>query len=446
MGDTLTVQNGFLLARSNFLSQCCCDNNEEYWEAIPCQAYLLPSDACKDYEPCSLTRRKFISTRSICEGDTYVCECQKLTFPNWQYLTETNGNAARLTLNANYASSTGIFSSTSFSVRVRYVPTNTVYANTFNYSDYSSAQALADAVNAYAPGGTAAYTLDLDNIHPSGIVDSILHGTYQRAAAGTTQLSHEVPGVYLQWGSQETAFCEFTSISSLFSAILQNNLRNIPALSEIECIEDEDNLSENDRIFYITFKGEQCGVDQPRLGIRYRLVSDDGFTSGPPDAPVFKYGEYVNGFGNESLNYTYVPYRHTTCPYEDPNYVSPSGFGGYAAFNENIQCCPQKGVHLGSTQNYPGRDTYGSDFEYLENTIVATDGVDNSNPCYKVNPFFFTFGKEGRFFDDPTKTKSVFLVPDCDFGDPSGCGYGVPSNCIPELFVPAFSPNISWVP
>lgn len=439
--DGLPFQNNYLLTNFNLLSQCCCESFI-YWEAVPCESYQLPSDVCNDWDSCVYDERRFVNTRTICNGTgVYVCECQRLKFNDWTSLVTSGTNVARWCLNSNYNLASGTFSDTAFTTSVRYTGDGTIYNNTFNYSDYTIIQGLADAVNAYNPGGHGPpFTLFLDKVNVSGIVDTFANSGYTNNTALTcVNLTSKLAGIYLSWDEFTTDFIELNTSVPLFASGIKSKLRNITGLSNIDVT---GLLDSPQAYFHIIFKEDQCGIEQPNLLLQYRLFG----SSSPPNDPLLTYGDYTAGFGLDGSNYTDINDISVPCPYENDDYVSPSGHEGYAVYTSGIQCCPQRGTHLGPSQNICDHQTYGSDFEFLENTVYMDDGGIFRNTCYKLSPFYFIFGKEGRFDDDPIYNGSVFIRSDCNYSSSGDCDDYVPCTCTPELFIPAFNQSVPWGP
>lgn len=436
MGDNLAIQNNLLITKGNLLSQCCCGSDEIYWEAVPCEYYTEPHEGCGQYQGCSVGRR-WVSTRAICAGDEYVCECQRMVTSGWSSLLATSPQTFTLSLLTNYSRATGIASSDGFDLYVKYDPTNTVYHNNFTYSSYTTLQDFITAVNNYSPGGPQAFSISNNYANDNSIPDTIAHNTYTFASPSSQDVTNEAAGLYITWSGVRTAFIPWIDPPSFFALVAQTNLRLIAGLSEIEVTSDYQNDINDNKSFYITFKGEQCGILQDDLSLSYRWIGN-GFK---PSAPGIQYGNYTIGWGQEGTNYVLVPSGDTTCPYED-------SAAGYTVFSDSIQCCPQRGVHLGSPQNLSNTSTYGIDFDNLENTVVIDNGVgvDRVGSCYKLSPFAFLFGKEGRFDDDPQHPGSTFAIPDCNYTATGTCSHDLPSNGQLELFIPRFSQDIPWGP
>jgi hypothetical protein len=434
--STLVTQNNLLILKSNLLSQCCCDEQAHYWEAVPCDWYELPHERCGPYPGCG-DHRKFVDPNSVCEGDVYVCECQQLTIANWSNLTESDSAAANAQLLTNYGNTTGIFSADAFSLSTKYIPTSTIYNNTFDYSNYSSFGDLVDAINNYQPNGSN-NVLSLVNftIHPSSVPDSLGDVTMLlNAAPDAANLGSRAGNIAFTYDGVTTDYALFTPINSTFASAIQSKLT--AAGIQVSVIEDEFNGVLSAPIFYLKF--DDCGTEKSNITVKYRWIGLAGQPSAPP---IITYGDYVTGWGQEGSNYVVIPSGGVgqTCPYEDPFYNSI----GYAVYQDTLQCCPQRGAHLGANQNFLGKTEYGTNFQYLENTFVDGDG------CYKLSPFYFLFGKEGRLDDNPTVSNARFYRANCNY--PSGeCSTyeeweNIPTNGQIELFVPQFSHEVPWGP
>ena len=440
--DTIGSFNNLLLTQNNLLSLCCCDNRYEmYWEAIPCDAYSLPGVDCFTPLVCSLYERRYISTESLCEGDNYVCECQRLKISFWDDLVTSSATAASITLSSTFSSCTGYISDDGIQLSFIHTSSDTIYNQLFNYTTYPLIDNLSSGINNYQVSGVSPFSFTNYHLSNSGISDSFATGTITINTSTETFLTTKNAGIFFEFEENRSQFIPFNSDQNAFRANLENGIRTINGLSELTVTSDASNNSSNDKIYYITFAGERCGYPQSNITVLNRLIAQD--SNGMAPIPQMSYGQYVSSYSNEGTEYIRVPSGTVTCPYEDPFYDLPNGPDGFAVFNEDLQCCPQKGAHLGDNQVLYNKEAYGQDFHYLENTILVDGSFQNK--CYKLNKFFFLFGKEGRFNDDPTRLNHLHIRSDCDYTT-TGCTFDLPSNCVPELFISSFHKNIPWGP
>ena len=447
--DSLKVQNNLLITRNNLLSTCCCDGTF-YFEAIPCDAFYLPGEVCHRVADCVINDRRFVSPLVYCHDsnnalDTVnVCECQRLSFQLFDNLVENTTNAATLLLNGGFSDMVSTWTDTSVTITVTHISSMDVVSFSFDFSLYETVQELIDAINTWNPSGygnpISLFALDiLANSVPNIFENDIIN----ISLAGDSVLLESKPSeIYLSYEGT-TVNVVFSSSSSTFAESIQIRLATISRLEGIGVEEDEINPDTADKVFYIQFLDDLCGIDHDSIEVSWRLSTNGSFAGNP----ILSVGEYVNGWGQEGLDYTQVPNRYVNCPYEDPNYYDPADptSYGYAIYADKLECCPQKGAVVNRPQVPSGRNIYGHDFRFLENTVPMTDG-DSDQICFKVDPFFFLFGKEGRF-DYNLQTNRKFINPNCTYTASGECGFdNLPTNCVAELFIPKFNNDLPWGP
>lgn len=441
MGDLLKTSNNLLLTNNMLLSTCCCTSGT-YWEAIPCDAFILPGEDCHAWDQCPYDERRYINSTTRCQGTgVSICECQKLVVRDYSDLVVSN-RVGNFGLNTNFSHATGIFNTGNIIWSVQSTVDSSIQSGTFTYTDYPTLGSLVDALNNWNPGGLGNPITTTLNYAPTGnITKTFSTGTILLPSVGSTgDIQSNDSLLRFTWGTG-IIDAPFSTSSSTFASNLQEAFTSTSGLLGINVQQDASNGSLTDKIFYITFGGDQCGIRQDKLGLEYLILSNT-FT---PNIPYMVEGTYVSGWGAETTNYIRVPSGDITCPYEDVSFVGLNGVDtGYAVFASGLQCCPQKGCILGPNQNIGGSDVYKADFAHLENTAVFATGS-FTNVCYKISPFYFLFGKEGRFDRDPSKYNDYFMVSSCDYSTNS-CDDDVPCDCVPELFTTFFNYQLPWGP
>lgn len=450
--------NHLLLASNSVLTECCC-GDDVFWEAVPCDAFLVPTDYCFNVSGCVFPRRKYVAQSVFCEGNTSrVCECN--TFDAYQLQDVIPGgatNVASIALNVGWSVSSGVIYNDRIELSARNDGNSTRYNFTFPYSTYTTVGLLSDAINNSQGNSSFPFTYS-NNRLPSFDSPEILKPTNTGFGiiSGGTQLASVSSFLKFSWNGLETNKVEFpaTYDNNNIAIRIQNRLQQLNGLSEISV--DWSRFNNDDSLglkhFYFTFNGSLCGSEQSPIVIsKIGIVSDNlGFSSNNFKIVTanYEYGWAAQNDNqtNRSRNYIRIPSGTygIVCPYEDPSNFSINGEFGFAAYSPDIQCCPQKGTLLGPNQNLPTRSTYGNTqtgseytFPYLENTVILNE------ECHKIDPFFFLFGEEGRFDDNPQKVYyQTFTRPNCVI--PSGCDQSVPYNCVEQLFYPGFHPNCPW--
>lgn len=445
MSDAIAYSNNMLLVNQGALSRCCCTTSGFiYWEAVPCQSYTTVGEYCENINQCRWHERKYVNVLNVCAGNSVnICECQKLVLPSFSLITNSEDtaepDAATWQITSNFSNATGTFTSNYFYTSVKHTLTNNIYIKQFNYSDYTYLHQLVDDINNYSPNGQP-FIFTLVKLSASGIPNSFWPTTYTTASPDTLDIASEGCAIFLSYNNTLTQPITIIDNHEINAQRIQNRLNELSSLTNnIEVQSDVDNDFNSNAVYYITFTNNLCDGDpQLRLAVSHRLV---GATSQPLD-PYMEYGVYkdnenwgVHQFGDYSL----VPSGAVNCPYDDINqeYKVPDSINGIV----QTQCCPQIGTTLGPNQNLFNRSVYGTEFENLENTVYITDG------CYKLAPYFFLFGKEGRLLDDPRGEGLTFVLANCNYGSGiNECRNDVPCNCVPELFTTSFHKDVPWGP
>lgn len=201
--------------------------------------------------------------------------------------------------------------------------------------------------------------------------------------------------------------------------------------------------------FEITFGGALCGISQKEISINNNDIQPVGVTA------AITYGAYVSGYGGYLADPNYFQIGSSgirTCPYEDITWS-----GGPAWYDSNIQCCPQKGTTIGPRQTvglealagynisgycYGGCTTISpynlKSFANLERTVILGTG------CFQLSPYYFLFGKEGRFEYDYYNDQQLFVASECKYDISGSCIDQIPCDCNPQLFIAQFHKDVPW--
>lgn len=450
-----------LISSNNVLTECCC-TEDNYWEAVPCDAFIIPTYYCINPSSCVLSSRKYVTQSVLCdELRNEVCECNVLDAYKLAEVRESGtSDAATISLNAGWSSCTGSITSTSVSLSAINNSNSVRYGWSFPFSGYGNFGNLIDAVNAATGNSSFPFSL-LSNYLPYINIPDCLSPTstgFGIPNGGSRDLRSINSFFTLSWNGVESSKIEFPPSydDNNLRIRIRNRLQQIPGLSQVTVDWRSSNPTDANglKYFYITFAGDLCGVHQEPIEIERVAFTTVNFI---PNFTRENFRVVTAFYESEwslhedpvtqaARNYSWVP-SGIPCPYEDANYTYNQEVG-FAPYNALIQCCPQRGTLVGNNQNLPTNNTYGSATDgdgdytlpYLENTVILSES------CYKINPFFFLFGEEGRFTDDPQKPYyQTFTRPNCDLVS-SGCDEGVPYNCVEQLFMPSFHPSCPWGP
>lgn len=440
--DTLSTINGLLIVNNFGLSTCCCGDSV-YWEMVPCSEAMIPGESCFRPDGCDLINRKYLATTTSCSGPVNkVCECQRLGIEGWgQCATGVITDFLSITYNGG-ASGTVEFTSTGVILNDN--------GSIDTFSTYQTLDSLIGEIN-----GLPSWFSQLEN--PPGVAGFysatiVATGTQDAPVGGTTLLFDTCfPGISFLWNGETTAFVPFTSNATGFASGISSGL--IPTIGTGIVTTFNEPLSESlyfdGRIFEISFGGDLCGIAQPFIsGANVAL-----FGTGTTITPTFSYGVYepLESYLDSNID-CYQIGTDTICPYED------NANGGPSFYVSGIACCPQRGCQIGPNQTLnleqftgvsgycvAGCTTYNpysiDAWANLENTIGDEDG------CFQVSPYYFLFGKEGRFTYDYYTNRRLFVQPSCPFGQSNECDDSqLPNNSVVELFLPRFSIDAPWGP
>jgi len=438
-------QNAALLICSRALSLDCCADPTTYFDAMPCDGDVDYRKYCDDRDQCELINRKYVSFKARCKSeDNKVCECQRCTFTYFPYILEGQNSAA--TLQYTNGSTIG---------KVEFTDTNAIIndAVTVDYGTKTLSEFFSDFNLVCGPDFSISSDV-LDTDHAA----SIIHPTSYFFLNETKSVLSRPSAFALQFGNYSTDLIAFDSDPVQLGTNVQNAI-DAMGLSAGDTIEFNYNAIFNpaatdNKYYEIIYKDNLCGFEQPHFNVKNCYLNYTIYPGSPEAAVSGSYGEYGDGqvWGDSFsiIDYSIAggPITDTlfglnACPYED-NFIAGIGPSGF----NNTQCCPQKGVTVGPNQYISpsaGPDIgYGYNpsttrFSNLENTIIL-------GTCHTIDPFWFIFGKAGRFSESPIGGRIGYVVSDCDWGATLTNNCDTASVCLPELFLTSFHQSCPWGP
>lgn len=435
----------------------CCDENEPiYWDAVPCGIDSYYRYGCVENSQCQFNDRKYISLGSYCDGtDVKICECQRFAINR---IDQINTLSVSDIFTIEYIPSTsgpGIIDWSDTEIEIQDPDNGTItIANTgtveqvFNYIDS-------------IPNWGGILNTNIDNDLPATIIQE---GIYNFNPSDSLEFDSKDSKFKLKLGTLETSYINYNSDANTLANSIQSALRLLPGYDGNVDVSWNDNFSTSlINYFEIVFKNDQCGVAQSGVsGSVLNINYNHGYYSitDPPYLSAMS-GEYGNDPSNGIRDYLNDPQYlrlgsgdfsselyGNFCPYGVLNITDASDDLGPYPY-DGTQCCPQKGItyhkgqsiypQLDNTSGYNRNDKYSN----LENTLII------NNDCYKVDPFYFMFGRAGRFNRSHETTRTPLITPNCDFSkstEDGGCANTLPSNCAVDLFLAQFNQNIPWGP
>lgn len=455
--DSLKYSNYALLICNKALSLTCCDQEVAlYWDAVPCSLESNYRYDCDEVNQCSFGERKYITTDTTCAGNQVnICECQRITFNNKHEISE---------------------SAVSDIFEIEYDP-NTPDNGTITWTnDDITIEDTDNGIIVISNTGTLEQTFDYITSIPNwtgtwnALIDKDLPATIVETGAKvftpiSTQSYDSIDSRFkLKLGLLETSYITYASDTGTLRSNIESALESLTGYTNAIEVVINSGLSDGTKtVFDIAFTGVQCGINQNGVsGSLLNLNYTDGYYE--ISEPSYRYaisGEYGNdrpftstreylddnrylriGSGDftEEVYYNICPYGVTRL-YDDYLALGPYPY-------DETQCCPQKGLTFGPEQSIRQQidETYGynrnENYSNLENTVVI------NNACYKLDPFFFLFGRNGRFKRSHETVRTPLIVADCDYSiqPNSPCDSELPCNCVVDLFLAQFSQNIPWGP
>lgn len=464
--DTIKVSNGKIITRNNLWSTCCCGPEptaERFWEGIPCDLKRnIRGGACAEWDQCQLKDRIYIGENSRCQGEPYnICECQGLRIGNFRYGTGNlyNGfiwvHIPPTDDDDNPIPASSVVTDDFFCVGVSGVGSRC-------FSLTGSLENLYDAIVADSWYGNIIFDIvgenacDWDLYSGRILRPGVYYPTGTYVFWDSAEIPFRDPGMAFSYDGGVSNVAEYDPNPNVFAGRIQNVLTDLIGTgisviwnSGVSTWNSEIPQKVNTAYFDIQFGGDLCGSRRSNIEIYFNSLR---WETVPGQCLLdVLYGDYRMDetpfpLGSPPCD---LPYYHVygsglPCPYEC------FGVGGPLRPSE-VRCCPQRGGQLGPNQ--PISETISSGYCY--------DGCDNDAPnswrnlettvthngeCYHVSPYWYLFGKEGRFGEDYDFRNKLFVNPDCDYTN-GGCGSGaVPCNGYAQLFLPQFHKDITWGP
>lgn len=436
---TLKYVNHVLLSINHALSTCCCNDGVYFWEGVPCDMEIqLRGSLCAEWDKCQYINRTYFDYQSMCAGDEYkICECQRLSIKadtiSSPYVPDeiTVSYAGAGTLTVDWGTE---------SVTI----TEGASVNTYSFSDIATdtLTEIFTEINADYPNLTLSPNTLSNNLPPYIVSGEILNFV----GASTKYLDTVKAGLIFELDGSTTTLAEYDSNLNTFANNIQTSLNTLGGPTFSVLYNDRASTSSSG-YFAVTFGGSACGIPQSELHIdKMRLLY--GTYNGAGDAYI-EYPNYICGWGtagtsSNSLDRYYLAsgFHTTGCQLERRPSNGP--FIHATGGNLAIQCCPQRGVTIGPPQNLnilSSGYNENANFSNLEPTVLY------NGACYKVDPFYFMIGKEGRFTRNwKNPARSTYVIPDCRFNEAACDASLVPTNCSPELFLPQLHKDIPWGP
>ncbi len=468
--DSLKYQSNYLLVCNDALSLSCCDTTPTgfYWEGVPCDSDLDPERYCIAPASCAFGDRKYINTYTVCQSNLYeICESKRVRidrggglvtgYLNNQFNIQYNPVSAGAGGSVTFGFDTVSFSNVqgSFSVSITGMTLNTLISlingagsgwsiTQGSLNGLSSASIIAPVTKSFTNNYPSSTNHNFDTVQSSIIIE------YGRGG----------PYATVNWDGNPNIFA--TGL-----ALALDSLAPISTQTRVVYNPNYDKPSYASGAFEIVFDGTgiingetACGYAKDNLYIkRNHLIYTDPSYVQITDIqnPIYDGGWFSNTTDEDYLRLGSGVYDGTDgtvgnlCQLESRRLEVGNIDGGPYPYDvHQFQCVPQRGGTIGTRQPIgslsDGSDGYswdGTEFDNLENTVVLDDG------CYRVSPFFFLYGKEGRFNREPSSTRRSYIPPNCDISSTgsTGCGTGiVPTNCSLDLFLPKFSIYCPWGP
>lgn len=438
-------QNAALLLCGPAINLECCSDPTTYFDAMPCEGDTVYRKYCDDKSECLLGSRKYISYQARCNGSVNrVCECQRCTIV--EYTNILAGQNDLFSINYTDGVNPGKLEFTDSSVIINDT-TSILYEN-------KTIEQLYGEIN--SANGSFIGSYILDQYLPS----TLIYPTSYTFLGETKNIQARNSSLSLQLGDFNTGLVDFDTDPTIFAADIQTAINNmgLPAGDTIEFNYNAvfNSALPNNRYFEIIYKDNLCGLEQPYFSVdRFYLNYSSQYPRSPERAVSGSFGNYGDGqvwgeygtitdysvAGTGISDSTFS--LDSICPYEK---MDADGFGPFGY--DGTQCCPQKGLAIGPNQYIS--QAYGEDngyayegltyrFDNLENTVLLGD-------CHSVDPFWFIFGKAGKFSESQVGGRMGYVASDCDWGNTFSNTCDVPTSCTPELFLTSFSQECPWGP
>lgn len=442
--DTLAVINKLLITSNRSLSTCCCDVSPFYWEMVPCAAALSPRENCVEFDSCGLASRKYLVSTTKCSGPVnLVCEAQRFDINRYnQVATGVVANILSITY-VGADSGTVEFTDSGVILNDNGAVTNIAITGTLfgDFVNLIDAEASWSASVNSPPGVSTSYV-------------AYVIGTGQKIFMSngvTNSFNSRVPGLSFAWNGLTSEYVPFSTGEEVFASGIKTALVRMigTGMNTVYNGAKSTGVSDGNRRYFDTmFGGEHCGIAQPFITGHVVAL----FGTGQFVTSTFEYGVYDNEEYLDTNIDCHIFGSSGKCPYESRANSGPP------PYISGVNCCPMRGASLGPAQTIglerlteasgycvDGCTThapYSIDaWANLENTVRDSDG------CYQVSPYYFLFGKEGRFTYDYYNDRRLFVQPDCPFGQSNECGSGqLPENSLVELFIARFSVDAPWGP
>jgi hypothetical protein len=455
--NTIKTQNNNIITRNGLWSDCCCGTTEVsgYWEAIPCDLKRgIRNSVCGEWEQCQLTDRLFVGVGTKCIGGVNnICECQSLDIGSFRHITGVSvPSGFQLWYFGDYDDDFNFIPGSAIITNDSLILGLSGWSGTFSLTGTLSDIDIAigsdpDASFYFATITTIDAGCTLGRALATGVfvfnTESEIRGIPTKA-----------PFIQFEWSGNTSSPINYSSNFSTFANNIQNSLTDLIGTgvsvawnSGISTYNSEIPPKVNNAVFDIQFGGNLCGIRQPNILVDYHTFV---WNSTPGGCQVeVSYGDYNTVIGETPfplggpIDY-WIYASGQDCPYEI------FGDDGPAVFSNLIKCCPQRGDTVG-----PNQDLRLSPSGYCWNGCGASDNswtnlettFTYNGECYHISPYWFLFGKNGRFTEDYDFRRKLFINPDCNFGVSGACGSGgVPCNSFVELFLPQFHKNITWGP
>lgn len=470
--DTIKFSNGKIITRNGLWSTCCCGEApvaDRYWEAIPCDLKRnIRGSACSEWEQCQQADRIYLAENTRCEGEAYkICECQSLRIGNFRYGTGNLYNGFIWLYagtyiddedNEIYIPASAIITNDTVTFGVSGVGTRS-YSLTGTLDALYNEMIINDPWTPYLDGFDTNTACSL-TYYPARILQTgVFYPTGDCSFFKCAPFPFREPGMTFEWSGIISDFIPYDPDPEIFAGSIKDELTNTIGTG-IDVVWNSGISSYNGEVppkinlahFDITFGGDLCGTEHPNLTVyshsfRWEVAPAScemrmlyGDYQPPDEFPfplggpcVFDYSYHITGSG-------------TVCPYECMSF----GDGGPLRPG-SVRCCPQRGGELGPNQPIsdtisPGYCWNGCDSESENSWSNLETTITYEGNCYHVSPYWYLFGKEGRFDEDYDFGRGLFINPDCDYTN-GGCGSGlVPCSGHIELFVAQFHKDAAWGP
>lgn len=458
MADSLKIINDALIICNYGLATTCCSPTGKYWDGVSCDDEMYVNRYCNKISRCNFNDRVFFGSNSYCDNEIKIPECQRILV---DLLTSMHSGVYDSGNQISYfgaGSATITWSDTNITLND---PTNgiTVIAN-------SGSLGLVNTAIGAIPNWSASNT----NISFTSIGTIIAATSYIFSSAGSDYLPTKPSSLDFTHGTNTT---KVTVLVDVDPFVLGNRIHSkiiqLPTVTgEVFVHYNTEYLDDKIHAFEAVWSGvtltavNAAGTRKDNLHlidhIVYTTYSDDG-------ANDIKYGDYDLGWMQDT-NYLRIGsglYDGTSatvgnlCPLESPQFSSSGDLKGpYPIDFAGIYCCPQRGFIVGTGQNIGISSDNTLGYEY-DSTTDSFDNLENTiyvnGTCYKVSPFYFLGGKNGRFLQEPITTRKLFIEPECDIGLCSQTGIilasgdlFLPEICATDLFLPQFSHELPWGP